>query len=322
MLETELRATITRVHDAALAGLARDFDVDASTGQKQLSWGMRIAALLGALALCAAVVLFFYRFWGLITTSGQVALLVAAPVTALGLTEFAARRERTLYFASLAAVVAFAAFVLALVVLGAIFNLPASPHAFLAWGALGFALAAAYELRLLLAAGLICLWIWLAAAAVSLAGADWTAFDRRPELFLLCGAGTLAAGTAGVLDRRDLGAMLRFAGLVALCWALIYLDNVGGDSVLPLRTSAVETLYQIVSFAIGAGVVALGIRSWWPEVTNTGAAFLVILIYMKAYDWFWDWMPKYLFFLLLGLIAVGCLAILRWLRGRTARVPL
>ena len=309
------------MHDEALATLARDFDVDVSTVQKQMSWGMRIAALLGALALCAAVFLFFYRFWGLIATPLQVALLLAAPLIALGLTEFAARRERTLYFASLAALVAFAAFVLALTVLGKIFNLASSPHAFLAWGALGIVLATAYELRLLLVAGLICLWIWLAAAVVSLAGADWTAFDRRPELFLLCGAVTLAAGARRPLVRGGLAATLRLAGLVALCCALIYLGNAGGASVLPLGAHGVETSYQIVSFVIGMGVVALGIRRWWPEVTNTGVAFLVILVYLKAFDWFWDWMPKYLFFLLLGLIAAGCLALLRWLRGRTAPVP-
>ncbi len=31
---------------------------------------------------------------------------------------------------------------------------------------------------------------------------------------------------------------------------------------------------------------------------NTGNVFFTIFLYTKFYDWWWDWMPKYLFFLL------------------------
>src|SRR5579862_3908285 len=49
---------------ATLAGLAEQFDVDTTVSQARISWGMRIASTLGGFAICAAVVLFFNRYWG------------------------------------------------------------------------------------------------------------------------------------------------------------------------------------------------------------------------------------------------------------------
>src|SRR6266540_328082 len=88
-----------------LAALAAQFDVDTSASQKRVSWGMRIVSTLGGIAICAAVLLFFARFWGYLGTAPQVIIVMLAPLAALAGTEFAARRERTLYFAGLLALV-------------------------------------------------------------------------------------------------------------------------------------------------------------------------------------------------------------------------
>jgi hypothetical protein len=40
----------------------------------------------------------------------------------------------------------------------------------------------------------------------------------------------------------------------------------------------------------------------------------VIDLYTKFYDWWWDWMPKYLFFLTLGLVAILLLLLFKRLR--------
>src|SRR5204863_9957783 len=56
---------------AKLSALEQQFDVDTTLSQKRISWGMRIASSLGALAICAAVVLFFNRYWGYLTTPVQ-----------------------------------------------------------------------------------------------------------------------------------------------------------------------------------------------------------------------------------------------------------
>jgi hypothetical protein len=42
--------------------------------------------------------------------------------------------------------------------------------------------------------------------------------------------------------------------------------------------------------------------------------FLVLFTYLKAFDWWWDLLPNYLFFLLLGAIAIAALVILRRVR--------
>ncbi len=152
-LAAEERAAVARHHDALLRELAERYDVDVAEGEKQLSLGMRIASLLGAAALAASAFLLFRRVWGLISTPAQVAVLLAAPLLALLATDYAARRERSGYFAGLFGAVAVACFVLDLTMLGRIFNVAPSYAPFLAWSAFGFLLAYSYGLRLLLAAG-------------------------------------------------------------------------------------------------------------------------------------------------------------------------
>jgi len=49
-------------------------------------------------------------------------------------------------------------------------------------------------------------------------------------------------------------------------------------------------------------------------VVNTGMTFFVIFLYTKFYDWWWDIMPKYLFFLVIGLSAVLLLIVFKRLR--------
>ena len=50
----------------------------------------------------------------------------------------------------------------------------------------------------------------------------------------------------------------------------------------------------------------------------SGIVFFVIFLYTKFYEWWWEIMPKYLFFLVIGLTAVLILLILNRLR-RTFR---
>jgi uncharacterized membrane protein len=126
---------------ARLAALAQQFDIDTTTSQKRVSWAMRIASTLGALALCAAVILFFTRYWGFLDTPVQLAILILTPLLLLAGAEFAAQRERTLYFTGLLALVALASFILNLALVGDIFNITSTERALLAWGAFSMALA-------------------------------------------------------------------------------------------------------------------------------------------------------------------------------------
>src|SRR6059036_3174271 len=100
-LTPEQRSHFDEWSRTKLSELAARYDVDTTISLKRVSWGMRIASTLGGLAICAAVVLLFMRYWGYLDTSAQVAIVMLAPLAALAGTEYAARRERTLYSAGL-----------------------------------------------------------------------------------------------------------------------------------------------------------------------------------------------------------------------------
>ncbi|MFO7694524.1 MAG: DUF2157 domain-containing protein [Vicinamibacterales bacterium] len=187
-LEPGDRARVDEHHARLLERLAGRFDVDRSERQRRMSLGMRIASLVGAVTLSAAVVLFFYRVWGLMAAPAQLALLAAAPLLLLGAVEVAARREKTLYVASILAITATAAFILDVTVVGAIFNMRPSSLAFALWGAFALVVAYAYGLRLLLAGGIAMAMVFLCMIAARAAGIDLGASIARPEPLLPAGA--------------------------------------------------------------------------------------------------------------------------------------
>jgi uncharacterized membrane protein len=317
VLTGEQRARIAAHHDALLAELSGRYDIDTTATQKQLALGLRIASFLGALAFCIAVVLFVERFWGGLTTGVQVALLVLATLIPLVLTEVAARRERTLYFAGLAALVAFAAFVTDLSLLGQIFNLPPTQHAFLLWGGFALALAYGYGFRLLFFAGLACAAVWLGAMLVSLGGWYWDQLAMRTEFLIPPAAAALVLSTRPHTGVRDgLESVARLFGLILLFLVIIWYASLGERSVLPLSREHVEAVYQVTGFGLAALAIWAGIRRGWNDVTNTGVIAFTILLFIKAVDWWWDWMPRYLFFLVLGAMTLGVMVLLKRIRGR------
>ncbi len=314
-LTDEQRARLEPFLEKTLGDLAAQYDIDTTESQKQLSLGMRIISALGGLALCAAVFLFFYRFWGSIPTAGQVTLLVIAPLAGLVAMHFVSARERTLYFTGLIGLVTFAAFVLNLMVFGQIFNIVSSPNAFLAWGAFALALAYSYGMRLLLAAGLVCWLVFIPASLVSLTGATWQSFFQRPESIIACGLATVAVS---FLVRADFSVTFRLIGLLAILVPLLALWHNGANSFLPIDPTAIERSYQAVGFIAAALTIWFGIRAEQPPVMNLGAAAFAIFLFMKFVDWWWDWMPKYIFFFIVGGIAIGLLTAFRKLRGAIA----
>jgi hypothetical protein len=318
-LPEDQKQRVTRHHDDTLRRLAQAFDIDTTEAQKQMSWGMRIASFLGALALCASVYLFFYRFWGLFGTAAQVALVVAAPLLAVLATEFAARKEKTLYIAGIVGLVAFACFVLNLVVLGTVFNIAPSPRAFLPWAAFGFILAYTYGPRILLAAGILSLAGWLSATMGTWSGCYWLSFGERPENFFPAGLVLLAIPLVPHRAYRDFPPIYRIFGLLGIFLPILVLANWGDVSYLRIPNARVESLYQLAGFAVSGVAIWLGIRWRLRDVTNLACTFFVIYLYTKFYDWWWDWMPKYLFFFILGGIAVGLLLLLKKLRGLTLK---
>jgi len=315
VLTEEQRARLEPFLEQSLGQLAREYDVDTTESQKQLSLGMRIVSALGGLALCAAVFLFFYRFWGSIPTAGQVAILIATPLVGLAAMHVTARRERTLYFTGLIGLVVFASFVLNLYVLGQIFNIISSPNAFLPWGGLAIALAYTYGQRLLLAAGLVCWLVFVPATIVSWTGAWWQSFAERPECILICAAAVVAAC---FLVRKDFAGTFSLVGLLAIFGSLLALWHNGSGSFIAVDPKAIERGYQVIAFVAAGLTTWFGIRTNHSTIMNLGAAAFTLFLFLKFVDWWWDWMPKYLFFFIVGAIAIGLLMGFRTLRERTA----
>jgi len=315
LTETQKRA-VAEHHRALLASYAGEFDIDHDVRSKQMSLGMRIASLLGALALAASVFFLFYQFWGLLSTGWRVAILVLAAAGSFAGFCWVRARDGSGYFAKLAAMVAFACFVLDIQMLGSIFNITPSDKAFVVWAAFAFLLAYAADLRLLLGAGIVCMVAFVAARTGTISGMYWLHFGERPENFFPAALLLFAAPSVFAHPRYpDFPAVYRVTALLTLFIPVIVLANWGRFSYLPFGRSAIEILYQVLGFAGTTAAIWLGIRRQWRHVVNTGVTLFIVLLYTKFFDWWWEAMPKYLFFLVLGLTAILFLVVLRRLRG-------
>lgn len=318
-LDEHARSALTAHHDKLLATLAQRFEIDRNEGASQLSLGMRVASFLGALALSASVYFFFYRFWGHLSETAQVSVLLGGTLFSFALTWLIDRRDRSGYFTKLAALVAFVCFVLDISMLGQIYNLAPSDKALLPWAVYAFLLAYLFDLRLLLAVGILCLGAWIAARVGAWRGLYWLSVGERPENFFP--AAVVIFLLPSLLDHRlyrGFAPIFRVFGLLFLFLPMLVLAHWGAASYLYDGGSdrGIEGAYQVGGFALSALAIWLGARAHWPEVVNTGVTFFVVFLYTKLFDWWWASLPKYLFFLLLGLIAVLVLVVLRRLRAR------
>lgn len=316
VLSAEQRAAVSQHHDDLLASLAQSFDIDRDRHAKQLSLGMRIASFLGALALAASVFFLFNQYWGLFPTTVQVVLLIVASLGSLVATFWVGRRDSSGYFAKLVAMVAFACFVLNVSLLGGMFNITPSDKAFVVWGALALLLAYAFDLRLLLAAGILCLVAFIAARAGTWSGMYWLDFGERPENFLPAAVLLLLVPTMMAHDRfTGFASIYRVFGLLTLLLPVLVLANWGNSSYLSISARNVEYLYQALGFVLSAAAIWWGARREHPEAVNTGTTFFVIFLYTKFYDWWWEIVPKFVFFLIIALTAILFILIMKRLRG-------
>jgi hypothetical protein len=322
-LTPEQRAGLEAHHQRLLAELTTRFDVDATAAGKRISWGLRIASLLGGAAFCAALVLFLHRVWGTLPAFTYPWILAAIPLLLLAGAELGFRRGIQPYFLALLGTTACGAFILELNALGSVFNLLPSPHAFLAWGGFAILVGYAYGLRLPLAAGLLQLCAYAAALGVSAQGGICSNLFDRPEWFLPAAALCYAAPSLhGGCDRDDFGFVFRACGAIAAFVPLLVLSFSGYHSLLPWSGRTLETIYQLAGLGVSAGVAFHGFRLGRSGLVNLGALAFVVFLYVKLHAWWWAWMPKYLFFLLIGLIFLLLLFLFRRLRpGLPRRTP-
>ena len=88
-----------------------------------------------------------------------------------------------------------------------------------------------------------------------------------------------------------------------------------------MAPGTIEAGYQLLGFVLAALAVWLGVRSACPEVTNVASGAFVVFLYVKLYDWWWAILPRWVFLLLLGLVAVGLMLLLRSFHSLSRRSP-
>jgi len=322
-LTPEQRAGLEEHHRRLLAELTARFDVDATASGKRIAWGMRVASLLGGAAFCAALVLFLHRIWGALPAFTHPLILAAIPLLLLAGVELGFRRGIQPYFLTLLGTTACGAFLVELNALGSVFNLVPSPHVFLAWGSFSVLVGYAYGLRMPLAAGLLLLCAYAAALGVSAQGGFCSNLLDRPEWFLPAAALCYAAPSLhGGCNRHDFGFVFRGCGAIAALVPLLVLALSGYHSLLPWSGRTMEMIYQLAGLGVSAGVIFHGFRLGRSGLVNLGALAFVVFLYVKLHAWWWAWMPKYLFFLSIGLILLLLFHLFRRLRpGLPRRTP-
>ncbi len=300
-----------------LSKFRAEYGIDATDSTKRVSWGMRVASLLGSAAFLAAAILFLHRVWGGLSIPVQVLILTAAPMGLLVAAELANTRRVDLYYVGLIALAAGVALVMGSSALGAVLNLADSPQVLLAWGAFALFTAYAYGLRLILGAGLVLLCAWTAALALHLRGYNWPEFVESSQ-WLIPGAVVLYIVPWLTRGRGPDGFDLvyRLCGAVLGLISLLLLSTAGDLCCGSLAPGTAAAVYQIVGLLLAGAVVAHGLRLGRPSLVNVGALAFIVFLFVRLHSWWWNWMPKYLFFLGLGIIAFGLLLVFRRVRSR------
>lgn len=312
ILSTEQKSAIETYHSELLSKLQTSYDIDTSDKAKQLTLGMKIASLLGALAMAMSIFFLFHQFWGHLPTSIQVTTLIATPVALFMLTIFLKKKDKSTYFSKIAGLVCLASFILNLRMLGQIFNITPSPNAFLIWSAFGFLLAYACNARLILFFAILSLGGFIAMKLGTWSGVYWINFGEYPENFIL--PSLLIFCLPQFISQakfQKFGLIYRTTSMIMFFLPLLVLANVGELSYLSWDKDLIEGSYQLLGFASALVAVWLGIKKQWSHVVNTGNVFFILFLYTKFFDWWWQWMPKYIFFFLIGLTAVLALLIFK-----------
>ena len=302
-------------HSQLLQNLSATYDVDTSIQSKQLTLGMKIASLFGALAMAISIFFLFYQFWGYFSIPIQVGILIIAPVTLFLLSLYLAQKENSVYFSKIAALVSLSCFVLNLAMLGQIFNITPSANAFAVWAAFALLLAYACNARLLLFFGIVSISSFIAMKIGTWSGMYWIGFGERPENFFI--PSLIICMMPQLVNHKHFSGfdvIYRIMAMIMVFLPILILSNWGNISYLSWSSDAIEGFYQLIGFVLSATAIWLGIKRHWKEVTNTGNVFFILFLYTKFFDWWWDWMPKYIFFFVLGLSALLALIVFKRIR--------
>jgi hypothetical protein len=319
-LQPDHEAALAAYHDRLLAQLAAAYDVDATEHAGRLSRGMRLLSFFGAVTLTAALYSLVAHYWSRFDLPMQAALLTAFPLMALVGVELSAQRERTLYIASLFAIVAYGSFWLALGELTQRLDVPLS--ALFLWPGVvfGFALAIPYGFRVILAASLFTLAGAMAATMFQAAGTEWPLIFDRLELLLVASFSLLFLLVPLGRVNREFKPVVRLTSFAVGLACLLVLSVDGVDTLAPLEPRTARAVYQALMLVVCVAVLVVSLQRRWSESWKLAAVMLAVFLLTRYVDWFWDLLPAYVFFLILAALAFIWLLALRRIRARLVAV--
>lgn len=314
-LSNEQSLQIKDYHSTLLASLSGAFDVDTNNTEKQLSHGLKIAAFFVALGMAASVFFMFYQFWGHFSPLAQSIVLLASPLLMLLSCWILLKKDASGYYAKIAGFLSLVCFILNLSMLGEIYNITPSPDAFLIWSLMSLGLAYLTRSRLLLASAIMLFAGFLSARIGVWFGLYWMSFGERPETFFIPAVIVFSLGHLSVKHYENFAAVYRIFGALLLLLPILVLSHWARGSYINLDREVIEGIYQVMGFALSAALIALGVRRNWNDAINTGTVFFTLFLYTKMFDWFWEWFPKYLFFLVIALMSLLMLMVFKRIRG-------
>jgi len=149
-------------------------------------------------------------------------------------------------------------------------------------------------------------------------GMYWISFGERPENFFIPSLIIfMVPQLANHKNYAGFEPIYRIMAMIMVFLPILILSNWGKISYLSWSSETIEGVYQLIGFVLSASAIWLGIKHRWNEVTNTGNVFFILFLYTKFFDWWWDWMPKYIFFFVLGLSALLALMVFKRIRLTT-----
>lgn len=306
-------AAVRQRHDTMLAGFAAAGDIDLSREEERLSAGMRLATLLGAAALSIAWAMLVSSLWNNLGEAAKLVLVWLPPLMLVPATAYAARREASGYVANIVGTVGAIAMGVAGFATYDVIQRDNPRLPFLLFGGYGILLAYRFKLVLPLLIGIVGMggWLWSLEATITGAAA-YDTFDHAEPLILV----GLAAYLIGVHRRDDPPAFTipwRLAGVVAMVAPLLLLGVTAEGSWFG-RSQTVELAYQLIGGVAFVAMVWQGLKRDDVILARGGATALVLFLFLRMVDWFWDVLPDWLFFLLVGGMAFGALLVLRRVR--------
>ncbi len=306
-------AAIREHHDTLLAGFASTGDVDLTREEERLSAGMRLATLLGAAALSIAWGMLVSSLWDDLGTTARLALVWLPPLVLLPVTALAALRETSGYVANIIGTVSTIAVAVAGFATVALQDHHSPRIPLVLFGAWGVCLAYRYRLVLPLLVGVVGVAGWAWSLEALLLRNPVNEIYEHLEPLALVGLGMYLVGAWRRTDPPAFSLVWRLGGVVAMVCTLLWL-GVSPDGSWFGRSNLTEGLYQLVGLAAFVAMVWIGLRRDDPVLARGGATALVLFLFLRMIDWFWEAIPDWLFFLLLGGLAFAVLLVLRAVR--------